>query len=89
MLQICNMVENQEPTHMTPNKAMLTYGIKKVRLFISVLIGLYVIYVVISTVNFLTDGERIIVFGSVLGATIFVFYLHLGVERKNRKKLEN
>ena len=82
------MVENHNTLHMTPNKAMLTYGIKKLRLFISVLIGLYVTYVVTATVSFLTDGERIIVFGSVLGATIFVFYLHLGVERKNRKKLE-
>ena len=82
------MGENHNQTSISQNRAMLTYGIKKVRLFISVLVGLYVTFVVTSTVDFLADHERIIVFGSVLGAIIFVFYLHLGVERKNRKKLE-
>ena len=61
------MVKNQEPTQMTPNKAMLTYGIKKLRLFISVLIGLYVTYVVTATVQGLAEHERIIIYGSVLG----------------------
>ena len=82
------MVENHNQTSTTTNKTRLTYGIKKVRLFISVLIGLYVVYVITSTVQGLADHERIIIFGSVLGATIFVFYLHLGVEQKNRKKLD-
>ena len=81
------MVENHNQTT-TTNKTRLTYGIKKVRLFISVLIGLYVTYVITATVQGLADHERIIIFGSVLGATIFVFYLHLGVEQKNRKKLD-
>ena len=75
-------------THTPPTKDMLTYGIRKLRLFVSVLVGLYVVYVITSTISILTDQERIIIFGSVLGATIFVFYFHLGVERKNRKKLK-
>ena len=82
------MIENHTLANISQNRAKLTYGIKKLRLFISVLVGLYVTYVVTSTVSFLADHERIIIFGSVLGATIFVFYLYLGVERKNRKKLE-
>jgi len=81
------MVENHNQTT-TTNKTRLTYGIKKVRLFISVLIGLYVTYVITATVQGLADHERIIIYGSVLGATIFAFYLHLGVEQKNRKRLD-
>lgn len=83
------MVENHNQIQKKPNADMLTYGIKKLRLIISVLVGLYVVYVVVSTIDLLTDEQRIIVFGSVLGATVFVFYFHLGVERKNRKKLED
>lgn len=82
------MGENHNQKSISQNRATLTYGIRKLRLFISVLIGLYVTFVVTSTVDFLADHERIIVFGSVLGAIIFVFYLHLGVEQKNRKKLD-
>lgn len=82
------MGENHNQTNTTTNKTRLTYGIKKIRLFISVLIGLYVTYVITATVQGLAEHERIIIYGSILGATIFVFYLHLGVEQKNRKRLE-
>ena len=70
-------------------KTSMDTMIRKLRLFVSVLVGLYVVFVVVSTIHTLTEFESMIIFGSVLGATVFVFYLMLGVELKKRKRLEN
>lgn len=71
-----------------PTKATMTKIIEKTRLFLSILVGLYIVFVVVSTIPQLSEFESMIIFGSILGSTIFVFYLMLGVEHKKRKKLE-
>lgn len=80
---------NHENSNETPpTKATITKMIEKTRLFLSILVGLYIVYVVVSTIPQLSELESMIIFGSILGSTVFVFYLMLGVELKKRKKLE-
>lgn len=80
-------MSNQPPI---PKKlTMMDYGIRKLGLFVSVIVGLFVVYIITATIPALTAFEGMIVYGSVLGATVFVFYFHFGVEVKKWKKLRD
>jgi len=83
------MVETHTNLNPRPIQTRMDYGIQKLRLFTSILVGLYVVYVITATLPILSEMEGMIIFGSVLGSTVFTFYLMLQLELKKRKKLRN